>query len=172
MMRGRTGTIVGLHSAAAVAITAGLLTLASCGIGALPGTTNGTAGPTPTPIPNTVLGVCGADLATLRGMYRQLDASVTSETLVRQGTLMASITGILATDIQRISTLPQPEGDPKLMTQWLSELQAAIGAGVDAVHASAAGDVGRFRRAAIEAQSHRQAARPFAAQLGYGSCPF
>jgi hypothetical protein len=152
-----------------------LCLMASCSAptpGASGSTSDATATPLPTP-PNTVEGICTASAAVLNRLDGELNpGAVTAETLVDQGTVVATITGVLASDLARLRTLGGATPDASAWDNWIAALQRAVDAGVRAVHASATGNVAAFQAAAVDMLRARQAARAAASVLGYQACPY
>jgi hypothetical protein len=138
-----------------------------------PGSSSGaTATPLPTP-PSTVEGICMASAAVLNRLDGEFKpGAVTTETLVDQGTVVATITGVLASDLARLRTVAAPPSGASDWKAWIAALQAVVDAGVRTVHASAAGNVAAFEAAAAEMLRARQAARDAGSVLGYQACPY
>lgn len=130
---------------------------------------NPTATPIPTPL-NTVAAICDSARQSLAQLERRIDpASVSAESLLDQGAAVAQMTGILATDVDRLRAVVEI-GDHT--ESWLDAMDVAIDAGVEAVRASASGDVEQFAAAVRAFEDRRSASRALSTDMGYPSCPY
>lgn len=130
---------------------------------------NATVTPIPTP-PNTVAAICDSARRSLTQLELRIDPeSVAKESLVDQGAAVAQMTGILATDVDRLRALAETgyKAEP-----WLDAMDAAIELGVTAVRASASEDVGGFAAAVRAFEDRRSASRALSSDIGYPSCPY
>lgn len=128
-----------------------------------------TATPLPTP-PNTVAAICDSARPSLGRLDRRFDANaVDAGTLVDQGAALAQITGIMASDVERLRSLGETGDDAEA---WLDAMDAATELGVAAVRASASGDVDRFATAARGFEERWSASRALSTEIGYPSCPY
>jgi hypothetical protein len=131
---------------------------------------NSEASPTPLPTPpNTLAAICNSTGDSLAGPERRLAVPITDDNLVDQGTAAAIVTGILATDVDRMRALEVTSGSPAAM-RWFEEIDAAVSAGVRAVRASAASDVTSFKAALMEYKAQRARAAMAAEELGQDEC--
>ena len=130
-----------------------------------------TVQPSRRPGPASVEAICSQSAEALRQLDRRLHSAVTAENLAEQATTLATITGVIAADLERLRVALRL-ADEALASRWVSELEVAVDAGVAAVHAGARRDSVAYAAGAREMADHRSRARATAADVGYPMCRY